>query len=183
MVTTQEHAQASRTGEFGDAGEGHNSKQQKVTEKEELIPLTVLSRQSSDSSGNCSTTAVYSFKFSSATSLAESFHTALTSSRKEEEEEEEKEEQNGKSEDASMCEDKYAKQPMEDAHDANQTVDDPLPRPGLDLPLTRAKALESCTPHPMSSPDKETKPLNRIHRIHKRISKNISRKLTKRKEH
>ncbi|KAI8664511.1 hypothetical protein NCS55_00960200 [Fusarium keratoplasticum] len=176
MAMAQEHAQASRADEFGEAGEGHNGKQQEVLAKEELIPPTILYQQSFDSSGNSSTIAVYSLKLASATSSVESFHSAFTSSPKEDEDEDRR------SEDSSICEGQYANQPMEDTHDASQTVDDPLPRPGLDLPFTRAQALETCTQSPTSSPDKEAEPLNRIYRIHKRISKNISRKLTKGKE-
>ena len=174
----QEHIQTSRVDELGEAGDGHNGKQQEVFEKEELIPPTIRYKQSFDSSGNCSTIAVYSLKLASATSSVESFHSAFTSSPKEDEDED------GRSEDSSICEGQYANQPMEDTHDASEIVeDDPLPRPGLDLPFTRAQALETCIESHMSNPDKEAEPLDRIHRIHKRIAKNISRKLTKRKEH
>ncbi|EEU38806.1 uncharacterized protein NECHADRAFT_83065 [Fusarium vanettenii 77-13-4] len=176
MAMEQEHMQASRVGESGEAGEGHDGKQQEVLTKEELIPPIIRYRQSFDSSGNCSTIAVYSLKLASTTSSVESFHSALTSSPREDEDD------NARSEDSSICEGQYANQPLEDAHDASQTVADPLPRPGLDMPLTRAKALETCTQPPMSSPDKDAETLNRVHRMHKRITKNISKKLTKRKE-
>ncbi|KAL2679232.1 hypothetical protein Neosp_009999 [[Neocosmospora] mangrovei] len=173
MAMEQEHMQASRGDDSGEAGEAHDGKQQEVLTKEELIPPIIRYKQSFDSSGNCSTIAVYSLKLTSATSSVESFHSALTSSPREDEDED------ARSEDSSICEGQYANQPME----ASQAVDDPLPRPGLDMPLTRAKALEPCTQSPMSSQDKDAGTSKGIHRIHKRITKNISRKLTKRKEH
>jgi hypothetical protein len=158
MAIAQEHAQASRADEFGEAGEGHNGRQQEVFAKEELIPPTLRYQQSFDSSGNCATIAVYSLKLASATSSAESFHSAITSSPKEDEDED------GRSEDSSICEGQYANQPREDIYDASQIAEnDPLPRPGLDLPLTRAQALETCTQSPISNPDKEADPLDRIH--------------------
>ncbi|RSL45151.1 hypothetical protein CEP54_014383 [Fusarium duplospermum] len=172
MAMTQEHTQAS------------NDKQKEVFAKEEFIPPTIRYRQSFCHSENGSTVGVYSLRLTSATtSSVESFRTAFTSLQ-EDEGKGENGDEDARSEESSICEGQYANQPRDVTLDASHVVEDvPLPRLGLDLSPTEVQTSGTRSQSSMNNPTKDTEPSNRMHRIHKRITKNFSRKLTKRKEH
>ncbi|RMJ13791.1 hypothetical protein CDV36_006547 [Fusarium kuroshium] len=184
MAVAQDHIKASRTEEFGKAEKARNDKRHEGSTKEDLIPPFIRYPQSSSYSDNGSIVGVYSLKLTSATSSVESFRTASTSLQ-EGENKGENGDEDTRSEESSICEGQYANQPMEATLDASWVVveDGPLPRLGLDLPPTEVQTSESRSQSSMTNPTKDTEPSNRIHRIHRCITKNISRKLIKRKEH
>ncbi|RSL46690.1 hypothetical protein CEP53_010225 [Fusarium sp. AF-6] len=184
MAVAQDHIQASRTEELDEAGEVRNDKRHEGSTKEDLVPPFIRYRQSSSYSDNGSIVGVYSLKLTSATSSVESFRTASTSLQ-EGENKGENGDEDTRSEASSTCEGQYENKPMEATLDASWVVveDDPLPRLGLDLPPTEVQTLETRSQSSMKNSTKDTEPPNRMHRIHRRITMNISRKLTKRKEH
>ncbi|RSM11746.1 hypothetical protein CDV31_006620 [Fusarium ambrosium] len=171
MAVAQDHIKASRTEEFGKAEKARNDKRHEGSTKEDLIPPFIRYPQSSSYSDNGSIVGVYSLKLTSATSSVESFHTASTSLQ-EGENKGENGDEDTRSEESSICEGQYANQPMEATLDASWVVveDDP-------------QTSESRSQSSMTNPTKDTELSNRIHRIHRCITKNISRKLIKRKEH